>query len=67
MVEKKVRGGPKADTDKESVKAGPAPAPAAAEPAVGTTDDTELAAVIAAAIAASEGTSTAGFVVKSIK
>ena len=31
------------------------------------TDDTELAAVIAAAVAASEGTSPDGFVVRSIK
>lgn len=67
VLEKKFRGGSKADTDKESVKAVPAPAPAAAELAVETTDDTELAAVIAAAIAASEGTSTDGFVVRSIK
>ena len=31
------------------------------------TEDTELAAVIAAAIAASEGTSADGFIVRSIK
>lgn len=40
------------------------PAPAASEPEM---DDTELIAVIAAAIAAAEGTSTDGFVVRSIK
>ena len=49
----------------------PAPAPAAvavpvAEAAV-ETDDSELIAVIAAAIAASEGTTTDGFVVRSIR
>ena len=38
-----------------------APAPVAAQ-----TDDTELIAVIAAAIAASTGTSTSDFVVRSI-
>ena len=50
----------------EAPKAVPAPAPAAAveEEEV---DDTELIAVIAAAIAAAEGTSTDGFVVRSIK
>lgn len=50
----------------------PAPAPAPAPVAVPVveeevTDDTELIAVIAAAIAASEGTSTDGFVVRSIR
>lgn len=44
----------------------PAPAVAAA-PVVSATDDSELIAVIAAAIAASEGTSTDSFVVRSIK
>ena len=39
---------------------------AAAAPAAGLTDDTELVAVISAAIAASEGTTTEGFVVRSI-
>lgn len=54
-------------------KAAPAPAPAAPAPAPAapvveeTTDDTELIAVIAAAIAAAEGTSPDGFVVRSIK
>lgn len=42
----------------------PAPVPAAEED---VTDDTELVAVIAAAIAAAEGTSADGFVVRSIK
>ena len=37
------------------------------ETAEDLTDDLELAAVITAAIAASEGTSTDGFVVRSIK
>ena len=44
-----------------------APAPAVSAPQAAGTDDGELAAVIAAAIAASEGTSTDGFVVRSIK
>lgn len=54
-------------------KAAPAPAPAAPAPAPAapvveeTVDDTELIAVIAAAIAAAEGTSPDGFVVRSIK
>ena len=56
----------------EEVVGGAAPAPVAApvaEPAVeNVTDDGELIAVIAAAIAASEGkTSTDGFVVRSIR
>jgi hypothetical protein len=56
----------------EEVVGGAAPAPVAApvaEPAVeDVTDDGELIAVIAAAIAASEGkTSTDGFVVRSIR
>ena len=38
----------------------------AAAPAEDLTDDTELVAVISAAIAASEGTTTEGFVVRSI-
>ena len=37
-----------------------------AAPATDLTDDTELVAVISAAIAASEGTTTEGFVVRSI-
>lgn len=52
----------------EAPKAAPAPAPKAAPaPVVEKEDDTELAAVIAAAIAAAEGTSADGFVVRSIK
>ena len=39
---------------------------AAAAPAADLTDDTEPVAVISAAIAASEGTTTEGFVVRSI-
>lgn len=50
-------------------KAAPAPAApvAAPAPAEETLDDGELIAVIAAAIAAAEGTTTDGFVVRSIK
>lgn len=50
-------------------KAAPAPAApvAAPAPAEETVDDGELIAVIAAAIAAAEGTTTDGFVVRSIK
>ena len=44
-----------------------APAPVAAAPIVEETDDLELIAVITAAIAAQEGTSTDGFVVRSIR
>ena len=52
------------------VPAAPAAAPIAAAPAVQLAadhDDGELAAVIAAAIAAAEGTSADGFIVRSIK
>ncbi|MDO4337912.1 MAG: OadG family transporter subunit [Eubacteriales bacterium] len=54
---------------KEAQPQAPAPAVAAAPaaPVEEITDDTELIAVIAAAIAASEGTSTDGFVVRSIR
>lgn len=45
----------------------PAPAPAPVPVVEETTDDTELIAVIAAAIAAAEGTTTDGFVVRSIR
>ena len=50
----------------EEAAANPAPAPVAAAP-VHEADNSELIAVIAAAIAASEGTSTDGFVVRSIR
>jgi sodium pump decarboxylase gamma subunit len=55
--------------DSKKKAAAPAPAPVAPVPAVAAeeTDDTELIAVIAAAIAASEGTSPDGFVVRSIR
>ncbi len=54
---------------KEAAPAAPAPAPAAAAEPVpaAQADDSELIAVIAAAIAAAEGTTTDGFVVRSIK
>lgn len=60
------------EAKKNGEKKAPAPAPAPAAPAVveeeEVTDDGELIAVIAAAIAASEGsTSTDGFVVRSIR
>lgn len=52
----------------KAAEAAPAAAPVQAAPAVEeVTDDTELIAVIAAAIAASEGTSPDGFVVRSIR
>ena len=50
----------------EEAAANPAPAPVVAAP-VQEADNSELIAVIAAAIAASEGTSTDGFVVRSIR
>ena len=50
----------------EEAAAAPTPATAAAAP-VQEADNSELIAVIAAAIAASEGTSTDGFVVRSIR
>ncbi|MCI7180931.1 MAG: OadG family transporter subunit [Schaedlerella sp.] len=55
--------------NKTDVPAAPAAIPAQAVQSVqeDVTDDSELIAVIAAAIAASEGTSTDGFVVRSIK
>ena len=54
---------------KDAPAAAPAPAPVAAPAPVEeeVVDDGELIAVIAAAIAAAEGTSTDGFVVRSIK
>ena len=48
-------------------KAAPAPAPVQAPAEEDLTDDLELVAVISAAIAASENTSTDSFVVRSIK
>lgn len=54
---------------KKAPEAAPAPAAVAAAPAeeVSVSDDSELVAAIAAAIAEYEGTSTDGFVVRSIK
>ncbi len=51
----------------EEAASAPAPAPVAAAAPVQEADNSELIAVIAAAIAASEGTSTDGFVVRSIR
>lgn len=51
----------------EPKKTQAAPAEVAVEPVVEAEDDTELVAVIAAAIAAAEGTTTDGFVVRSIR
>lgn len=62
-IEKKFKTGAKEEAAKPAV-----PAPVQAEPSVTEeTEDEELVAVIAAAIAAAEGTSTDGFVVRSIK
>lgn len=52
---------------KGTAPAAPAPAPAAEPVPAAEADDSELIAVIAAAIAAAEGTTTDGFVVRSIK
>ena len=60
LVEGKKKEEPKAP-------AAPVPAPVAAPAAEEVVDDTELIAVIAAAIAAAEGTTTDGFVVHSIR
>ena len=49
------------------VKEEPKTSPIVSEPVVEETDDLELIAVITAAIAAQEGTSTDGFVVRSIR
>lgn len=51
----------------EEAASAPTPAPVAAAAPVQEADNSELIAVIAAAIAASEGTSTDGFVVRSIR
>ncbi len=56
-----------ANKDKNVEEKKEAPVQAAPAPAVAAEDDGELVAVIAAAIAAAEGTSTDGFVVRSIK
>lgn len=63
-LEKKFRKTPETAAIAAEPAAASAPAPVA-EP--DEADDTELAAVIAAAVAASEGTSPDGFVVRSIK
>ena len=64
VIEKKFKKSPKAETAAASAPAAPVPASAAA---VDGSDDGELAAVIAAAVAAAEGTSADGFIVRSIK
>lgn len=56
-----------ANKDKNVEEKKEAPVQAAPAPAAAAEDDGELVAVIAAAIAAAEGTSTDGFVVRSIK
>lgn len=60
------------ENGQKAAKAAPAPAPVkaapvAAAPVVAEEDDAELAAVIAAAVAAYEGTSSNGLVVRSIR
>ena len=65
-LQEKLSGKGKAEEKKEApVQAAAPAAPVVTETAA--TDDAELVAVIAAAIAAAEGTSTDGFVVRSIK
>ena len=66
-LQKKLSGKGKAAEEKKETPVQAAPAPAVSAQQAAGTDDGELAAVIAAAIAASEGTSTDGFVVRSIK
>ena len=56
-----------ANKDKKVEEKKEAPVQAAPAPVAAAEDDAELVAVIAAAIAAAEGTSTDGFVVRSIK
>ena len=58
---------PNPEAKKKAQAAAPAPAPVAAPAEAAEADDTELIAVIAAAIAAAEGTTTDGFVVRSIR
>ena len=60
-LQKKLSGKGKAAEEKKETPVQAAPAPAVSAPQAAGTDDGELAAVIAAAIAASEGTSTDGF------
>lgn len=69
MAEEKAKKGKKAE-EKPKAAAAPAPAPAEAPapaPAPAPASDTQLAAVITAAVAAAMGTSSDGFVVRSIK
>lgn len=67
VFEQKFRKTPAAPEAAKTVQAEPAVVPEIQEPSVSEENDSELVAVIAAAIAASEGTSTDGFVVRSIK
>lgn len=53
--------------EKKETAPAPVPVPAPVQQAAEVYDDTELIAVIAAAIAAAEGTTTDGFVVRSIR
>lgn len=53
--------------EKKEAAPAPVPVPAPVQQAAEVYDDTELIAVIAAAIAAAEGTTTDGFVVRSIR
>ena len=68
LMSKSVRAIESIGKKKEAPKAAaPAPAPAAPVAEEESVDDLELVAVITAAVAASMGTSTDGFVVRSIK
>ncbi len=64
VLEKKFRKSPEPSAEVQKTASAAESAPVAEED---VTNDTELAAVIAAAVAASEGTSPDGFVVRSIK
>lgn len=64
VLEKSFRKSPETDPSDGGAVTAPAPIPAAEADLSG---DTELAAVIAVAVAASEGTSPDGFIVRSIK
>ena len=64
VLEKKFQKSPETASSDEETMTAAAPVPVAE---TDMTDDTELAAVIAAAVAASEGISPDGFVVRSIK